>query len=118
MQLMAVAAGGALEQHMPDLVGHDEHSPGGDAFGATEVTTADESRLRSLVGDRPSRSAATTTRPCATHPGFERDRLGRRRLARGDGATRASASASASSGTRRCGDDASLFAGLVAAAAG
>ena len=27
MQLMAVNAGGTLEQHVPDRVGHDEHSP-------------------------------------------------------------------------------------------
>ncbi len=33
MQVMAVRAGGALEQHLPDLVGHEHHSPGGDVFG-------------------------------------------------------------------------------------
>ncbi len=33
MQLMAVHAGGSLDQHTPDLVGHDDHSPGGDVFG-------------------------------------------------------------------------------------
>ena len=33
MQLMAVHAGGTLDQHTPDLVGHEEHSPGGDVFG-------------------------------------------------------------------------------------
>lgn len=39
MQLMAVHAGGTLDQHTPDLVGHDGHSPGGDAFGTTSVAT-------------------------------------------------------------------------------
>ncbi len=28
MQVMAVAAGGTLHQHLPDVVGHQEHSPG------------------------------------------------------------------------------------------
>ncbi|MDH2415741.1 gamma-glutamyl-gamma-aminobutyrate hydrolase family protein [Nocardioides sp. CER19] len=52
MQLMAVRAGGTLDQHTPDLVGHDEHSPGGDAFGTTSVATDPGSRLAALVGDK------------------------------------------------------------------
>lgn len=69
MQLMAVHAGGALDQHTPDLVGHEEHSPGGDAFGATAVATAPGSRLATLVGE-------TVTVSCHHHqsvreaPGF------------------------------------------------
>ena len=51
MQLMAVHAGGALVQHTPDVVGHDEHSPGGDVFGEVAVSTVAGSRLRGLVGD-------------------------------------------------------------------
>ena len=50
MQVMAVHAGGALDQHTPDLVGHDEHSPGGDVFGEVEVTTESGSRVAALVG--------------------------------------------------------------------
>ncbi|GAA1978712.1 gamma-glutamyl-gamma-aminobutyrate hydrolase family protein [Nocardioides panacihumi] len=52
MQLMAVHAGGSLDQHTPDLVGHEEHSPGGDAFGTTSVATAPGSRLAALVGEK------------------------------------------------------------------
>jgi putative glutamine amidotransferase len=52
MQVMAVHGGGSLEQHTPDLVGHDEHSPGGDVFGQVEVNTMPGSRLAELVGDR------------------------------------------------------------------
>jgi len=52
MQLLAVQAGGTLDQHTPDLVGHDEHSPGGDAFGTTQVATEPGSRLATLVGDK------------------------------------------------------------------
>ena len=50
MQLMAVHAGGALDQHTPDLVGHDEHSPGGDAYGSVSVAVSPGSRLAALVG--------------------------------------------------------------------
>ena len=50
MQVMAVHAGGVLEQHLPDVVGHDEHSPGGDTFGRVAVATAERSRVRTLVG--------------------------------------------------------------------
>ena len=50
LQVMAVHAGGTLEQHLPDVVGHDEHSPGGDAFGWVSVTTEPGSQVRTLVG--------------------------------------------------------------------
>ena len=52
MQLMAVHAGGHLHQHTPDVVEHDEHSPGGDAFGDIAVTTVPGSRVAALVGER------------------------------------------------------------------
>jgi putative glutamine amidotransferase len=52
MQVMAVNAGGQLDQHTPELVGHELHSPGGDSFGRVEVTTAAGSRVASLVGER------------------------------------------------------------------
>lgn len=51
MQVMAVHGGGTLEQHLPDVVGHDEHSPGGDAFGWVSVTTDPGSLVRRLVGE-------------------------------------------------------------------
>ncbi len=50
MQVMAVAAGGTLDQHTPDLVGHDEHNPGADGFGDIEVRTDGSSALRSILG--------------------------------------------------------------------
>lgn len=52
MQVMAVAAGGSLEQHVPDRVGHERHSPGGDAFGEVAVTSEPGSRVAALVGER------------------------------------------------------------------
>src|SRR5919107_273578 len=54
MQLMAVAAGGALDQHTPDVVGHDEHSPGGDQFGHLTVRTLKGSRVAAAEGETVS----------------------------------------------------------------
>jgi putative glutamine amidotransferase len=50
MQLMAVHAGGTLDQHTPDVAGHRGHDPGGDLFGETSVTTVPGSRLADAVG--------------------------------------------------------------------
>ncbi|MGB0099381.1 MAG: gamma-glutamyl-gamma-aminobutyrate hydrolase family protein [Nocardioides sp.] len=70
MQVMAVHAGGALDQHLPDLVGHERHSPGGDEFGPVEVTTTPGSRLAGLVG--PSLSVSCHHHQSVrTHPGYE-----------------------------------------------
>ncbi len=52
MQIMAVAAGGTLEQHLPDRIGHQEHGPGPAAYGRRIVEPRRGSRLASLVGDR------------------------------------------------------------------
>lgn len=52
MQVMAVHAGGVLDQHVPDLVGHEAHRPGSSDFGTTTVEVEDGSRLASLVGSR------------------------------------------------------------------
>jgi putative glutamine amidotransferase len=69
MQVMAVHAGGSLDQHTPDLVGHDEHSPGGDVFGEVRVTTEAGTRVQSLVG--PSLDVSCHHhQSVATHPGF------------------------------------------------
>ncbi len=50
MQVMAVASGGTLDQHTPDLVGHDGHNPKPGVFGDTEVTTGDDSALHGILG--------------------------------------------------------------------
>ena len=51
MQVMAVHAGGHLEQHVPDRVGHAEHSPQPGVFGTTDVKVVPGTVLHSLVGD-------------------------------------------------------------------
>ena len=69
MQVMAVHAGGALDQHTPDLVGHDDHSPGGDAYGTVAVRTAPGSRLAGLVGEMVTVNCHHH-QSVAAHPGF------------------------------------------------
>jgi len=70
MQLMAVRAGGHLEQHLPDVVGHSEHSPAPGAFGWTPIRTTPGSLVRRLIGEESQVN-------CAHHqavvrsPGFE-----------------------------------------------
>jgi len=45
-----VTAGGTLLQHVPDSVGHQEHSPGPDSYGTITVHTTAGSRLASIIG--------------------------------------------------------------------
>ncbi len=56
MQLMAVAAGGRLHQHLPDTLGHTGHRPDSGPgevprYGAHAVRLAPGSRLHGLLGD-------------------------------------------------------------------
>ncbi|MCW2764750.1 MAG: peptidase [Nocardioides sp.] len=69
MQLMAVHAGGELDQHTPDLVDHEEHSPGGDAFGAVAVTTVAGTVVSGLVGESVSVNCHHH-QSVRSHPGF------------------------------------------------
>jgi putative glutamine amidotransferase len=114
MQLMAVAAGGVLVQHTPDVVGHEGHNPGGAAFGTTGVTTEAGSRLAALVGDTVE-VGCHHHQTVAAHPGFEATAW----------AADGSLEAMERPGPRFClavqwhpevRDDTSLFAALVAAA--
>jgi putative glutamine amidotransferase len=61
MQVMAVAAGGTLHQHLPDLIGHDRHraAPGTDplaadasAYGRHDVVVKPGSQAHALLGSR------------------------------------------------------------------
>jgi putative glutamine amidotransferase len=51
MQLLSVAAGGALHQHLPDVVGHETHRPAPGVYGAGEARFAPGSRIAALMGD-------------------------------------------------------------------
>jgi len=69
MQLMAVAAGGRLHQHTPDVVGHEQHSPGGDVFGRLSVSTEPDSLIARIHG--PELEAhCHHHQSVGTHPGF------------------------------------------------
>ena len=69
MQVMAVHGGGELEQHTPDVVGHAEHSPGGDEFGVVSVATTPGSRVAGLVGPELEVSCHHH-QSVRAHPGF------------------------------------------------
>lgn len=51
-QVLNVARGGDLVQHLPEAVGHDEHRHTPGAFADHDVDVAPDSRLGALVGDR------------------------------------------------------------------
>jgi putative glutamine amidotransferase len=52
MQIMAVHAGGSLDQHVPDLVGDDSHSPRPGTFGEVDVDVVPGTRLAAAIGDK------------------------------------------------------------------
>ncbi|HEY2042339.1 MAG TPA: gamma-glutamyl-gamma-aminobutyrate hydrolase family protein, partial [Jatrophihabitans sp.] len=69
MEVMAVAAGGGLEQHVPDRVGHAGHSPEPGVYGRHRVRIEEGTRLASILG-------AEVTVPSyhhqsvSSHPGY------------------------------------------------
>ena len=80
MQVMAVQAGAQLEQHLPDRVGHEEHSPHLGAYSSHPVTVVAHTRLSELLDTslvvptyhhqavRCDSLAGTAYRPAAWHP--------------------------------------------------
>jgi putative glutamine amidotransferase len=72
MQVMAVGAGGSLEQHLPDSLGATTHDPGGDAFGEVEVTIASGSRLAEALARAPRLHVRCHHHQAVReHPGYE-----------------------------------------------
>ena len=51
MQVLNVALGGTLVQHLPEVVGHEGHRPQPATFGRTRVRFADGSRPGRLLGE-------------------------------------------------------------------
>jgi putative glutamine amidotransferase len=70
MQVMAVAAGGSLEQHLPDRLGTEVHSPTPGRYGSHGVRTAPSSRLRSVLGERVD-VPTHHHQGVASHPGYQ-----------------------------------------------
>jgi putative glutamine amidotransferase len=54
LQIMTVHAGGRLEQHLPDVVGHEGHRPEPGVFGIHDVTLTPGSRVHAVLGDQVS----------------------------------------------------------------
>jgi putative glutamine amidotransferase len=50
MQLLNVACGGSLHQHLPDVVHHDRHLPTPGVFGPNAVRISPDSRLAAILG--------------------------------------------------------------------
>ncbi|MDI6097584.1 gamma-glutamyl-gamma-aminobutyrate hydrolase family protein [Actinoplanes sp. NEAU-A12] len=64
MQMLAVAAGGTLHQHLPDVLGHEKHRPGPGIYGEQHATFVPGSRIAGLMGP-------DTTINCFHHQGID-----------------------------------------------
>lgn len=69
MQLMAVAAGGSLVQHLPDVVGHGEHGGGPTSYGSASVRVDAEGRVAGLVAPEIT-VPVHHHQAVAQHPGY------------------------------------------------
>ena len=54
LQIMTVHAGGRLEQHLPDVVGHERHRPEPGVFGEHRVSLVDGSLVGQALGGSAS----------------------------------------------------------------
>lgn len=54
VELLNVAFGGTLTQHLPDVVEHSAHQPAPGVFGTNRFTLREGSRLAGIVGTEPS----------------------------------------------------------------
>jgi gamma-glutamyl-gamma-aminobutyrate hydrolase PuuD len=64
-QLLNVALGGTLAQHLPETVGHTGHNPRPGVFGATEIELDPAGRVGALLGP-------TVTAQCHHHQAIDR----------------------------------------------
>jgi gamma-glutamyl-gamma-aminobutyrate hydrolase PuuD len=79
-QVLNVALGGDLVQHLPDVVGHDDHKHTPGEYADHEVELVEETRLGALLGDHaPVKSHH--------HQGFGRLGAGLREAARAEDGT-------------------------------
>jgi putative glutamine amidotransferase len=51
VQFLNAALGGTLHQHVPDIVGHEEHGHAGDVYNAIHVKVEPGSRLQTIIGE-------------------------------------------------------------------
>jgi putative glutamine amidotransferase len=50
-QVLNVVLGGTLHQHLPDVVGHNQHQLGNAAFSTSSIQTVPGTRLAALIGE-------------------------------------------------------------------
>lgn len=50
-QVLNVALGGTLHQHLPDVLGHTRHQQGNAVFGTSSVRTVAGTRLATIIGE-------------------------------------------------------------------
>ncbi len=62
-QVLNVALGGTLHQHLPDVVGHSRHQAGNALFTTSVITTVPGTRLAALIGE-------SSEAPCYHHQGI------------------------------------------------
>lgn len=70
MQVMAVAAGGSLEQHLPDRVGHTAHSPTLGVYASHHVSVVEGSHLADVLGTDPLDVPTYHHQAVTEHPGY------------------------------------------------
>ena len=88
LELMNVALGGTLRQHLPDILGHEGHCPAPGVFGEVRVALRAGSAVpRAGPGDR--RPLPSPSGPGRDRTGTAGRRRGRRRNRRGGRAARA-----------------------------
>ncbi len=75
LQVINVARGGSLHQHLPSLVGHDEHAPTAGSYGSHEVRVAPGTRLAEVLGQAGQAGPPPVIVP--THHHQAADRLGK-----------------------------------------
>ena len=51
IQVLNVALGGTLHQHLPDVIGHGRHRAGNAVFSSTQIHITPGTRLAALLGD-------------------------------------------------------------------
>jgi putative glutamine amidotransferase len=50
-QVLNVALGGTLHQHLPDVIGHPRHQAGNAVFNTSSIRTVPGTRLASVIGE-------------------------------------------------------------------
>ncbi|HUZ21743.1 MAG TPA: gamma-glutamyl-gamma-aminobutyrate hydrolase family protein [Acidimicrobiales bacterium] len=117
LQLVNVARGGTLHQHLPDVVGGEDHGPAPGVFGRTAVRVLEDSLLARVLG------STRTVVACHHHQGIDRLAEGLEAVAWGEDGTVEAVEDPRAPGMLAVqwhpeeGEDPSLFAWLVRAAA-